>query len=308
MSETGAGPLGRLSAPAYAKINLALDLLYERTDGYTEIATVFQTVGLADPLEVTLWGAGQGVELEMVGSRPCPDEENLALRAGRLFVERWGAPGRATIRLEKRIPSGAGLGGGSADAAGVLRGLARLVGRPSPESLREAATALGADVSYFLTGGLALGRGRGDEVTPLEDLRPWPVVLMQAGAPLDTGRVYRLARARLTARPDAPNISRFLRHLRETPQDLPPIGNALLEAAASLEPRIPRSLELIERCGGRAGMTGSGSCVFGLFADEATAREAAARLEREAPGAFVHCTTTVPRGAPPAPGATKTLG
>lgn len=303
MSEAGLPPSLHVAAPAFAKINLALDLLHERPDGYTEIATVFQTVGLADLLDIELWRAGDGVELEVRGPRPCPDEENLALRAARSFVQRFGSPGRLLIRLEKRIPSGAGLGGGSADAGAVLRALAGMAPGASGTGLAELAGRLGADVPYFLTGGLALGRGRGERLELLPDLPRRPVVLVQWGKPLNTGQVYAAARARLTPRPVAPNISRFLRHLRETPQDLPPLGNALLEAAASLEPRILRSLELIERFGGRAGMTGSGSCVFGLFTGEQAALEGTERLVREAPGAFVHCTWTVPRSGPPALGA-----
>ena len=282
---------------AHAKVNLVLDVLGPRADGYTEIATVFQTVGLADGIEVAVDPLAVGQRLVVRGEEPCPPEQNLALRAARACVERFGVVGGVTVTLEKHIPAGAGLGGGSSDAAAVLRGLDVLTGhRVNAAELTRCAAALGADVPYFLTGGLALGRGRGDEIEPLPDLPVWPIVLARAGRPLATSEVFNLARRRLTAQGDAPNILRFQRHLRDTPLELPPVANGLLPAARSLEPLIPLVLEALQRAGGRASMTGSGSTVFGLFAEEGTAREAAARLPGLVPVTFVHCTETVPRG------------
>jgi 4-diphosphocytidyl-2-C-methyl-D-erythritol kinase len=285
----------RAKLRAFAKINLVLDLLHLREDGYTEIATVFQSVDLADELVVTWFPAGAGIVLETVGEPPCAPEENLALRAACAFVERYGLRGGVRITLEKRIPSGAGLGGGSTDAAAVLAGLAALSGCARAEDLALLGAGLGADVPFFLTGGLALGTGRGDLVEPLPDLPEWPVVIARAGRSLATADVYRAARAELTARHDAPNISRFLRHLRETPGELPPLGNDLLPVAARLEPRIPGLLDDLRSFGGRAGMTGSGSTVFGFFRDESAAREAGKRLTDTGAATFVEVVRTLRR-------------
>lgn len=293
------GGARRVALAACAKVNLALDLLGPRPDGYTEIATVFQSVDLADDVEVELDPAGSGIELHVEPAAPCADDENLAVRAAKLYVERFGGLGRISIRLVKRIPAGAGLGGGSSDAAATLRALDELAGgRAAPGELARLGRGLGADVPFFLVGGTAIGIGRGDEIEPLEDLRSWPIVLARTGRPLATAEVYRLARIGLTVRRDAPNISRFRRHLREAPSAPPPLSNGLEPAAFRLEPLIPRLIASLAECGGRAGMTGSGSTVFALFEREEDAREAAARTAAAAPqGSFVHCARTIGRAA-----------
>lgn len=280
---------------AHAKINLVLELVGRRDDGYTDIATVFQAVDLADRLEIEYDPARSGIALTTTGIAPCPPAENLAFRAARAFADRFELPGGIAIVLHKEIPAGAGLGGGSSDAAATLAALSSLTGLGTARDLAALGAALGADVPYFLTGGCALGTGRGDELEPLPDLPQWACVLARAGRPLATAEVYRIARAGLTGRRDPPNISRFLRHLREMPPEPPPIWNDLLPAAASLEPRIPQLIGALAGAGGRSGMTGSGSTVFGLFADETAAAAAAAALRSTGDVPFVCCTTTRPR-------------
>ncbi len=282
---------------ARAKLNLVLDLLGPRPDGYTEIATVFQEVDLADDVEVRVDAGGTGIALETAGGdEPCPPEQNLGWRAAALYAERFGAPGRVEIRITKRIPAGAGLGGGSSDAAAVLRALSRLSARPpEPAALAAAAARLGADVPYFLLGGTAVGRGRGDELEALPDAPSWPCVLARDGRPLATADVYNAARAGLTPRGDAPNIRKFLRHLRERPDTIPPLGNDLLPAAARLEPAIPVLIRTLEEAGGHASMTGSGSTVFALFSSAGPAAAAAAALRHRHGAAFVAETRTTGR-------------
>jgi 4-diphosphocytidyl-2-C-methyl-D-erythritol kinase len=167
----------RVSTPAPAKINWTLEVLGRRPDGYHEVRTVLQTVDLCDWVRVS-----PAADLELVLTGPVgqggaplaavPPSENLAYRAAALLRDRAGAraPG-ARIELEKAVPPGAGLGGGSSDAAATLRALDRLwgLGLPLSELARPGAQ-LGADVPFFLFGGTALGRGRGDEVTPLPDV------------------------------------------------------------------------------------------------------------------------------------------
>ncbi|GAB4222587.1 MAG: 4-(cytidine 5'-diphospho)-2-C-methyl-D-erythritol kinase [Acidobacteriota bacterium] len=288
----------RVVRAAPAKINLVLDLLGPREDGYTEIATVFQTVELADTVRVTLDRDGDdATRLEVRPRAPCPDERNLAVLAARAYRTASGLRGTIAIELDKRIPDGAGLGGGSSDAAAVLLALERLSGTPlGAERLAALAAGLGADVPYFLVGGLAVGRGRGEQVAALDDLAPRPVVLARVDEPLPTAEVYRRARAGLTPCADPPNIRRFFRYLEEGAAGRPPVFNALERAAAALRPGIPRLVERLARLGGRAAMTGSGSAVFALFEDDESARAAARDLARREPDAWIEVTRTLPRG------------
>lgn len=283
----------RLAAPA--KINLVLDLLGSREDGYTEIATVYQTVELADEVTVSVAEGPDRTVIEAEGL-DLPPERNLAWRAAEVYRRAAGWSGGIRIALRKRIPEGAGLGGGSSDAAAVLVALEELAGRRlGKEALRRLASRLGADVPFLLEGGLAIGRGRGDELEPLPDWpRPLPVVLARLGPPLSTAEVY--ARARLTPRRDPPKIQRFLDQLRAAPRRLPPVGNMLFGPAAELRPAIRRLVQRLAEAGGRAAMTGSGSAVFGLFAAEEEAAAAARALAAAEPEAWVCLTRTLPRG------------
>ncbi len=281
---------------ARAKINLVLDLLGPRADGYTEIATIFQAVELADTVRLRLRGAPGPVRLAVEGTPPCPPGENLAVRAAEAWRASAGVRSAVDIELVKRIPAGAGLGGGSSDAAAVLRLLEAAHDRAlGEERLSRLAAGLGADVPYFLVGGLALGEGRGERLTPLEDLPEQPVVLARAGAPLPTAAVFAAARAGLTPRDDAPNISRFLRHLRAGTTGPPPLANGLTAAASALRPEVGRLLGLLFVAGGHAGLSGSGSAVFGLFRRTVEARAAAQAIAAELPEAWVRVTRTAPR-------------
>ncbi len=285
---------------APAKVNLVLDLLGPRPDGYTEIATVFQAVALGDRVEVSVREGGTGrVELEVRPAAPCPEEENLATRAARAFLAASGLAVDVRIVLEKRIPAGAGLGGGSSDGAAVLRCLAALFPGVLPdEETSRLAAGLGADVPYFLLGGLAAGRGRGDRLEALRDLPPIPLVLARPARSLATADVYREARKGLTARRDAPKMRAFLRHLERGGTGLPPVGNDLAPAAIRLVPEIGDLVAGLEDAGGRAAMTGSGTAVFGLFPRAEDAEAAARRLERVPAAAWVRVTRTLPRERP----------
>lgn len=283
------------SLEAPAKINLVLELMGPRPDGYTEIQTIFQTLDLVDLVEVTRLGAGGGLRLAVSEGLGCPPEENLVWRAARSFLDRAGLGEGLAIRLEKRIPHGAGLGGGSSDAAALLRALDELFPGALPrEGLSSIAAGLGADVPYFLEGGLALGTGRGDRLRPLPELPPLWLVLAREGGPLSTAEVYRKAREGLTRRDEAPNIRRFFCHLREAGDAAPPVWNDLQAAAVALRPVIGDLIEHLEGHGGQAAMTGSGSAVFAIFPDERGARMAAGDTKRRWPEAWVEVTRTRP--------------
>lgn len=234
---------------AYAKINLGLRVLAKRPDGYHEIDTTLQTVDLCDVLELELRDNGE-LSLEMRPDRGIPAEENLALKAARLVRGRFGVPQGVRIRLEKRIPVGAGLGGGSSDAAAVLRGLCALL---SPEVDREAlgglALELGSDVPFFLVGGRCRARGRG------ERLQPIPVPEQERG------HVYGLI---------VPPFSLSAREAyeawdrRRPPTPPSPYPNDLEGTALLLRPQLAIYREYLARTGLPFGMSGSGPAYFAV--------------------------------------------
>ena len=195
----------RVEVESPAKVNLHLQVVGKRADGYHELRTIFQTVDLADELTIEL-DDEPGVRLTVEGAELSAGADNLAHRAAAGFLARWAPDRGVSIALRKRIPLGAGLGGGSSNAASVLLALQRLLGDPAPPAdLWLLARELGADVPYFLVGGTALGVGRGDEVIPLTELPEreiWlvlpPVHVSTAAAFADLGE--------LTGKPFDPRI------------------------------------------------------------------------------------------------------
>ncbi len=187
-----------LSGKAFAKVNLGLRNLARRADGIHELRTVFQTISLADRLTVG-YEPAEAIEVSLRCSLPeLENDDNLACRAARELLSTLGIGGRVRIDLDKRIPHGAGLGGGSSDAGAVLLALEELIEpTPPPATLHQAACALGSDVPFFVTGGRAIGVGRGEEVYPLPDLpRTWLLVL-EPSVGVATAEAYRkLAAAR----------------------------------------------------------------------------------------------------------------
>jgi 4-diphosphocytidyl-2-C-methyl-D-erythritol kinase len=267
--------LSRLVVRAHAKINLCLRILGKRADGYHELQTVVQSVALHDTL--TLEPGGRGFRLEIEGDDALSSgPDNLVVRAAKHLLK--GSEG-IHARLLKRIPIGAGLGGGSSDAAAALVGVDRLLGLGSgDERLLEAAAALGSDVPFFLTGGTALLRGRGTEVEPLLEAPPVSVVIVSPGVPLSTAAVYAQVQEPLTLAPKIDSIPGFGR--------IPVDQESWVRAGNDLEPHATRLCDAIPAMKGMllasgataAAMSGSGSAVFGIFDDP----DAAARAAREA--------------------------
>ena len=244
---------------AYAKINLTLEVTGKRLDGFHELRSIMQTVSLAD--ELTLEPDGEpSLECnvpELAG------DGNLVLRAARLL----GIGGRFVLR--KRIPTAAGLAGGSSDAALALRLLDAVyrLGLP-PERLLEAAAQLGSDVPYFLHGGTALVEGRGERVTPLPDLQECRLVLLNPGRPLSTAAVFRelLPREYAASRAGA------------APAGVPPLVNTLEAPALRLEPAIADCRRVLVEAGvAQVLLSGSGPTLFGLV----DGREEAERVARQ---------------------------
>lgn len=174
---------------SFAKINLHLQVVGRRADGYHELRTVFQTVDLHDVISIE--PIASGIELVVAEGTAPAGTANLAFRAAETFLATWAPRAGARLTLHKRIPVGGGLGGGSSNAACVLRGLARVLGvEPDPAEVWHLARGLGADVPYFLVGGTALGVGRGDEVVPLPDLPPQEVWLVTPPIEVSTARIF----------------------------------------------------------------------------------------------------------------------
>jgi len=187
--------MNSLTCLAHAKINLTLDVGPRRADGYHEIRSVMQTVALHDTLTVTR-SPKQGVQLEVAGDQAAgvpTDSANLVHQAAsRLLTRLTGPSDGLHLLLHKRIPSQAGLGGGSSDAAATLRAVNALLGLHLPrQTLAEIGATLGADVAFFLSGGTALARGRGENVTSLLPLTPpWPLVIVKPPVGVSTAAAY----------------------------------------------------------------------------------------------------------------------
>ena len=180
----------KLTVPAFAKINLGLRVLGRRPDGYHEISTVFQTISLHDTLTFETAPGGQ-LELVCTDTEIPSDETNLVLRAASALRERFGVTSGARVGLEKVIPAGGGLGGGSSDAAITLAALATLWGvETDAGELAEIGSRLGADVPFFLTGGTALGTGTGTDIRPLADAPKMHLCVVTPDVRVSTAEAY----------------------------------------------------------------------------------------------------------------------
>ena len=279
----------RLIAPA--KVNWTLEVLGRRDDGYHEVRTVMQTIDLCDELEL---GPAGALALSVEGSH-LPAEDDLALRAARLLAEAAGRRPEVAISLRKRIPSAAGLGGGSSDAAAVLRGLDRLWGLGlGPERLAELGARLGSDVPFFVHGGTALAEGRGERITPLPEApEVWMVLVAPPfKLPDKTRRMY----GALTPADfrDGARTSALANRLRQGgPIDDEWLHNAFERAAYQTFEGLAAYRDALLAAGARrAHLAGSGPALFALAADEAEARAIAKRLQPSDATAFVARTLT----------------
>lgn len=263
---------------SFAKINLHLEVLGRRADGFHELRTVFQSVSLHDRVAVELIRGG--IELEATGEAVPGADDNLCWRAAAAFLERWGDGRGARIELDKRIPVGGGLGGGSSDAATVLMALAQLTGRPAdPADLVEVAADLGSDVPFFLVGGTALGTGRGERVEPLPDLAEQDLWIVAPSIRVSTGEVF-AAEDFAGRRSEGELVERLRRGEVALPSEA--VGENDLESRvlALYEPVEAVYTALVHGDAERVRVTGSGAAVF-AFAGALDERS----LTASAPGA-----------------------
>jgi 4-diphosphocytidyl-2-C-methyl-D-erythritol kinase len=283
-----------LSLKACAKVNLGLSVIGKRGDGYHELRTIYQSISLADDLAVSISPGSSVVDLEVSGIPVPAGSANLAVRAAEALVEELNLKRRVQLRLHKIIPAGSGLGGASSDAAAVLRALLRLSGKSLPAGrLLRLAASLGSDVPFFLLGGAALGVGRGEEVYPLPESPRRPLVVVFPGVPVATPDAYaRLRAPLLTSFRANHNIDLFCGKLYAGAWQ--EIGNDFECVVFPHLPQLARIKRSLVRSGARfASLSGSGSAVFGLFDDVATARRAASGLSR--PGMDIFLARTVSR-------------
>ena len=269
-----------ITEKAYAKLNLSLDVTGQRADGYHDMVMLMQTVSLCDELRLRLREDGQICASSNLRFVP-NDERNLAVRAALRFLEALGESGQGMqIDLHKEIPVGAGMAGGSADAAAVLRALNRLYGTPFSRSELEAlAQKVGSDVAFCVAGGTALARGRGELLT---DLAPMPecwFVLCKPSFSISTPELFqKLDRAPLRAHPDTAGLLEAV-----TAGDLRALCRRMYNVFEDVDDRHLRAVSelrgrLLDHRALGAMMTGTGSAVFGVFERQADAESACAAL------------------------------
>ncbi len=265
---------------ANAKINLTLDILRRREDGYHDLQMVMQSVSLADELTVTPARGGVGTAVSDLHFLPTGGK-NLAQMAAAAFRQAVGAGGEVDVSIRKHVPVCAGLAGGSADAAAVLHAMNRLTGAGlSPVELAKIGERVGSDVPFCVLGGAALAQGRGEFLTPLAPLPPCHIVICKPPFSISTPQLFARVNVRkIVRRPDTAGVTAAL-----AAGDLAGVARRMYNVFEDvLQPRRLAEINEIKSalidCGALgASMSGSGPSVFGLFEDGARAQDACSRL------------------------------
>jgi 4-diphosphocytidyl-2-C-methyl-D-erythritol kinase len=281
---------GWIETAACAKLNLRLRIFPRAPDGYHPLETIFCRIDLADQLGVRLWPEPPRVWINVSGSESVPEgPENLAARAATLFAERAGVVGGIEIALEKVIPPGSGLGGGSSDAAAVLKMLEGVLHLPGGErGLREMAVELGADVAFFAADlPLAIGRGRGERLWAGPGLEPRPMLIAFPGVSISTAEAYTAwdeahERGAISSARPAAISSRELSDWNELValaiNDFEPVILDRFPELASIKQKLQASGASI------AMLSGSGSALFAVYEREARRRDAVSYMSEELKG------------------------
>lgn len=279
---------------AYAKINLGLDVLRRRPDGYHEVKMIMQTVDICDDLTFEKRGE-PGIGFQIEGADLPADENNLVYRAAALLMEKRQVQEGVSITLQKRIPIAAGMAGGSTDAAAALRGLNALFEMGySVEELKQFGVTLGADIPYCIQGGTMLSEGIGEILTPLSDPPACHLVIVKPDIDVSTAFVYgHLQADKLSFHPDIDGMAAAL-----TAGDLKGItdrmGNVLETVTVKEYPVIDSLKQMMCSLGAEnALMSGSGPTVFGICREKETAEKIAAAIRKEEPAGAVFVTKFV---------------
>ncbi len=276
-----------ISVKAPAKINLTLDVLGKRPDGYHEVEMVMTTVDLADRLELTVLDSDE-IRIQSEHAYVPNDHRNLAYRAAELLRERFNIQQGVEIVLDKQIPVAAGLAGGSSDAAATLRGMNELFSlNLSLEELAELGAEIGSDVSFCVIGGTAIARGRGEQLEMIPAPPPCYVVLGKPKLGVSTADVYRAVRMDEVHHP---NTSAMVEAIRQ--KDFHGIcenlGNSLESVTLKLHPEVNQIKETMQHCGAEGVlMSGSGPTVFALIEHEQKAHRIYNGLKGFCPEVFV---------------------
>lgn len=266
---------------AFAKLNLTLDVLGRREDGYHDMCMVMQSITLSDTLRLRP-GSQEGIQIRTNAGFLPDGEDNLASKAARAFWDARGeTPYPLEIEIDKRIPVCAGMAGGSSDAAAVLRGLNAQAGTPcSPMELAKIGERVGSDVPYCVVGGTALAEGRGEILTPLAPLPPCWIVVCKPDFPISTPALFRkIDEVEIQGRPDTAGMLKALEagDLYGVAKRLYNVFEDALEGTQKAEVEAIKATLL--RCGALgAAMSGSGPTAFGLFDDAEKAKQAYAAL------------------------------
>ncbi len=279
----------RVTVPSLAKLNLDLRVLHKRSDGYHELRTIFQTISLGDYLTIE-FEIAKRTQIDL--DSDVEIENNLVVRSAKTVLDYLKVKAWVRFVLRKRVPMGAGLGGGSSNAASVLAALPALAGRPlSVSELLQLGQTLGSDVPFFFLGGTALGLGRGTELYPLPDLPPYPALLVATGIHVSTTEAYRSLQRTLsdgsksnvtnglTSPADFPILREFQQiawALNGPSLDQLPLKNDFEQPVSEKHRELAIAVRRLRRLGAApAMMTGSGSAIFGIFGNGASTRSAA---------------------------------
>ena len=288
----------KFTLPAFAKINPSLHVLGRRPDGYHEIRTIFQTITLRDELTFGLSEDGQ-LHLSSDSADVPTDESNLISRAAQLLKNLYQVKEGARIELRKKIPTGAGLGGGSSDAAVALLGLAHLWQiKIDRETLANLGARLGADVPFFLTGGRALGTGTGTEIKPLADTPLQYLIVVKPGVKSYTAEAYKALNAPALTKVGGDIILSISRAEAQNADSQPDaLHNDFEQVVFHMQPEIKRAKDALCRVqAGQALMSGSGASVFGIFENREAQARARVELEKEFPQWSIFSCETLARG------------
>lgn len=263
-----------LSLKAYGKINLGLDVLRRRQDGYHDVRMIMQTVGIFDRLDLN-WKAEPGIQIETNLYYLPTNENNLVYKAAKLLMDEFQITDGVSVRLHKFIPVAAGMAGGSSDAAAVLFGINKMFGLGlTTRELMERGVKIGADVPYCILRGTALSEGIGEILTPLPPVPQCHVLIVKPGISVSTKFVYENLHANELKPEQHPDIDAILDGIRT--QDIHRIASSLgnvLETVTVKEYPVIQSIkdQMIRDGAIGALMSGSGPTVFGLFTDQKAA-------------------------------------